>query len=161
MRIDTATLADAQTLAELNEHVHRLHLEHAPAFFRDPTRQEAADAFRALLGREDTRAFVAYIGDRAVGYVLIVVYERAAGAFSPARRTLYIDQIAVDPGCRRRGVAPSRRRGARVGSGQRDRRRGGRHVGLQHAGPGVFRGSGIPPQDRAAVAEATALISSG
>jgi ribosomal protein S18 acetylase RimI-like enzyme len=104
MRIDTATLADAGTLAELNEHVHRLHLEHAPAFFRDPTRQEAADAFRALLGREDTRAFIAYIGDRAVGYVLLVVYERAAGAFSPARRTLYIDQIAVDPGCRRSGV---------------------------------------------------------
>jgi ribosomal protein S18 acetylase RimI-like enzyme len=104
MRIDTATVADAETLAELNEHVHRLHLQHAPAFFSEPTREAAAAAFGVLLARDDTRAFIASVDDGAVGYVLVVTYERPASAFSPARRTLYIDQIAVAPGARRRGV---------------------------------------------------------
>jgi GNAT superfamily N-acetyltransferase len=104
MRIEPGSPADAGTLARLNTFVHDLHLEHAPHVFGTPTREDAAAAFEALLRRENYRAFLAYVDDRAVGYVLVMVGERPASAFNRPRRWLYIDQISVEPDARRHGV---------------------------------------------------------
>ena len=57
MRIEIASSADADTFAVLNRHVHSLHLENAPDFFRVPTHEEAVAAFRTLLAKENARHF--------------------------------------------------------------------------------------------------------
>ena len=104
MRVEPGSPTDAGTLARLNPYVHDLHLEHAAHFFGSPSRAEAAAAFEELLRGDNYRAFLAYIEDRAVGYVLVSVGKRPASAFNRPRRWLYIDQICVEPGARRRGV---------------------------------------------------------
>jgi ribosomal protein S18 acetylase RimI-like enzyme len=104
MRIEPGSPTDAGTLARLNPFVHDLHREHAPHVFGAPTHEEAAAAFEAMLRRDNHRAFLAYVDDRAVGYVLVTVGERPASAFNRPRRWLYIDQISIEPAARRRGV---------------------------------------------------------
>ena len=42
-----------------------------------------------------------------VGYALGIVHHRAANAFATEQRWFEIDQIAVDPGYRRRGIGRS------------------------------------------------------
>lgn len=103
-RIQQASPADAAVLANLNLHVHRLHLEHASRFFVQPTDIERQAAFAELLSQSNVRAFIAYVDKRAVGYVLAHIDERAAGVFTPARRWLYVDQISVEPEWEGRGI---------------------------------------------------------
>ena len=96
-RIEQASPVDAATLAKLSLHVHRLHVEHAPHFFLEPTDVERQAAFTELLSKPNVRAFIAYADDRAVGYVLGLIHERVTSTFNPARRSLYVDQISVEP----------------------------------------------------------------
>jgi GNAT superfamily N-acetyltransferase len=105
MRIEPAAVTDADTLARLNEHVHRLHVDNAPRFFRVPTRDEAVEAFRTMLARPAARAFIAYVDHVAAGYALAFLCERAGGAFSPARRWIHVENVSVDPAWQRRGIA--------------------------------------------------------
>lgn len=104
MQIVAASAADANTFAELNRHVHSIHLENAPSFFREPTLEEAAAAFRRLLSKEDARAYLALLDGEAVGYLLLFLREREAHAFCPARRFLYVEQISVEPAWQGHGV---------------------------------------------------------
>jgi ribosomal protein S18 acetylase RimI-like enzyme len=104
MRIVAASSADADTLAGLNQYVQNLHLENAPQFFKLPIRERATAAFKALLDRDDARAFIAYNDGRAIGYVLVFLVDRPETAFVSARRWLYLDQISVEPNSRRQGV---------------------------------------------------------
>jgi GNAT superfamily N-acetyltransferase len=104
IRIEQASPADAPTLAKLNLRVHRLHVDHAPHFFVEPTEVERQAVFAELLSRPNARAFIAYTEDHAIGYVLALIQERAASTFNPARRWLYLDQISVEVEWEGRGV---------------------------------------------------------
>jgi GNAT superfamily N-acetyltransferase len=104
IQIARAFEADAAILAGLNPQIHRLHVDHAPWFFAQPTVDEVQDAFAAMLRQEDTRAFVAHADEIAVGYILLVVRERAANTFCRASRSLWIEQILVVPEWQRNGV---------------------------------------------------------
>lgn len=104
VRIETASPADTDTLARLNQHVHKLHIEAVPHFFKRPNQQEVATFFKELLGKDNWRAFIAYVDDTAVGYVLVTTGERPVNTFSLARRWLYIDQISVEPNWQGQGV---------------------------------------------------------
>jgi GNAT superfamily N-acetyltransferase len=102
--IKTASPADADTLAKLNQHVHKLHLETVSHFFKQPASQEVVAFFREHLAKANWRAFIAYIDDTAVGYLLVTTGERPENTFSLARRWLYIDQISVEPDWQGQGV---------------------------------------------------------
>jgi GNAT superfamily N-acetyltransferase len=104
IRIQQASLADADVLARLNQHVHRLHTDNASRFFRQPSLEEVASFFKESLARERTRALIAYADDVPVGYVVLIFVERLANPFSPPRRWLYVDQISVEPEWERHGV---------------------------------------------------------
>lgn len=104
IQILPASPADAETLAKLNQVVHQLHLDRAARFFRQPSDAETLEAFKELLTQANTRAFIAYAGDAAIGYVLATIHERPASVFNPARRWLYIDQISVEPGWKNQGI---------------------------------------------------------
>lgn len=104
IRIQEASQADADVLARLNQHVHRLHTDNASRFFRQPSLEEVSSFFEESLQRENTRGFIAYADDVPVGYVLVIFVERPASTFSPSRRWLYVDQISVETKWERHGV---------------------------------------------------------
>ena len=104
MRILTASVADAEIFAGLNRNVHRLHVDNVPDFFHSPTDAEVETAFRELLGKDNAHGYLAYIGDQVAGYMLVFVRERPANAFCRARRSLYLDQISVEPTWQGQGV---------------------------------------------------------
>lgn len=103
--IRRAGVGDAQTLAQLNAHVHALHVEARPHVFK-PLDVEAAERWYAeLLQKPDTRAWLAQEDGTALGYVLAFPREAAESIFCHARRWYELDQIAVAPAARQRGIA--------------------------------------------------------
>jgi len=61
--------------------------------------------YRSLLERPATRAWIAEDDAAPVGYLLALVHDIPENPFVRARRWCEIDQIAVDPDRRRRGIA--------------------------------------------------------
>jgi len=104
--IARATPHDAQRLARLNAFVHDLHVEAHPDFFRATDLGELTTLFRDSLEDAATSAFVARDDDGVpVGYVLTKYVDRKPTPLHHRRTYLEIDQIAVDPAHRRRGLA--------------------------------------------------------
>jgi len=95
---------DAHALAALNRFVHETHLARRPDYFKPVRADEAAAWFRERLDKRTTAAWIAEAEGRPVGYVLTFFHERGENAFRRPRRWCEIDQIAVDPVWRRRGV---------------------------------------------------------
>jgi GNAT superfamily N-acetyltransferase len=60
-----------------------------------------------MLERQTTHAWIAEVGGVPVGYTLCMLHHRAANPFAGEQRWFEIDQIAVDPGHRRRGIGRS------------------------------------------------------
>lgn len=104
VRIEAATVADADVLADLNRHVQGLHVDGAPHLFKRPVHDEVVAQFKAWLGEENASAFIAYQGKRPVGYVLAFVRERPDNPITRAWRALVIDQISVEPAWKGKGV---------------------------------------------------------
>jgi ribosomal protein S18 acetylase RimI-like enzyme len=104
MLVRGASVGDAETLAALNRFVHDTHLVRRPDYFTPSHVEEVSAWFRKQLDHVSTAAWIAQEGDVAVGYLLMFVRERAQNAFRRARRWCEIDQIAVDPAWRRRGI---------------------------------------------------------
>jgi ribosomal protein S18 acetylase RimI-like enzyme len=97
--------SDAALLAELNRGVQALHVAALPAYFKvaDPT--AVADLFRAKLQSQGFCAWIAWVGELAVGHVVGVIRERPENALCTARRFYEIDEIGVIPEYRQQGVA--------------------------------------------------------
>jgi GNAT superfamily N-acetyltransferase len=104
MIVRGASIGDAETLAALNRFVHDTHLVRRPDYFMPRRVEDVSAWFREQLDHLSTAAWIAQEGDVAVGYLLMFVHERAEDPFRHARRWCEIDQIAVDPAWRRRGI---------------------------------------------------------
>lgn len=104
LRIRAGGAGDAATLAALNPHVHDLHVAARPDVFITPRAEEVAGWFREQMARPDAQAWLAEMEGGPVGYALVYFYERPARPFARARQWCDIDQVAVTPGARRRGV---------------------------------------------------------
>jgi diamine N-acetyltransferase len=105
LTVRQATASDAETLAGLNRTVQELHVAHRPDSFKNPDVASVADWFRTTLEDSTVRAWIAECDGVAAGYVLAITYDRPENAFRFARRFCEIDQIAVAPAFRRRGIA--------------------------------------------------------
>ena len=104
MTVRRAVGRDAPALAALNRVVHDMHLARRPDYFK-PTRADDVTAwFRERLDEPTTAAWIAEADGRPVGYVLTFFHERGENPFHRGRRWCEIDQIAVDPEWRRRGI---------------------------------------------------------
>jgi len=145
--IRRAVVGDEHTLAALNRFVHDMHHVRRPDYYKAPRTDEAAAWFRERLQHPLPAAWIAEEGGAAVGYVLALFHERADNAFRQPRRWCEIDQIAVDPAWRRRGVG----RGLMHAALEEARARGYPDVELSswafntdaHA---LFRGLGFEPR---------------
>ena len=104
MTVRPAGVGDDHALAALNRFVHDVHLAHRPDYFKTARADEAAAWFRDQLGKPTTAAWIAEEGAVPIGFVLAFFEERPENPFRRARRWCQIDQIAVDPARRRRGV---------------------------------------------------------
>ena len=104
IQILPASPAQAEVIARLNQAVHQIHLDRAPHFFQQPGDAERIEAFRELLTQANTRAFIAYADEAAIGYVLATIHEQPANVYSPARRWLYVNEISVEPGWKKNGI---------------------------------------------------------
>ncbi|MGH1344608.1 MAG: GNAT family N-acetyltransferase [Nannocystales bacterium] len=104
MTTRTATLEDAAALAELNHHVHDIHVEAEPERYSVTDDAAVAEQFRMFIRGVATEVLLAERGGVAIGYVVVVGVERPAQAFAHARRWALVDQIAVAPHARRTGV---------------------------------------------------------
>ena len=103
--IRTAVHGDEQHLTVLNWFVQGLHVAKRPDSFKPSTQEEVVEWFSRLLRNTSARMWIAEEAGAAVGYILTMVQERPESPFCRPRRWCEIDQIAVDPGCRRKGVA--------------------------------------------------------
>ncbi len=104
MTVRAAVVGDAHALAALNRFGHDMHLARRPDYFKPTHVENVAVWFRELLDAPTTAAWIAEEDGAPVGYVLTFFHERAENPFRRRRRWCEIDQIAVDPGWRRRGI---------------------------------------------------------
>jgi ribosomal protein S18 acetylase RimI-like enzyme len=103
--IRAAVHGDEQRLTVLNGFVQGLHVSKRPESFKPSSQGEVVEWFRGLLRNTSARMWIAEEAGAAIGYVLTMVQERPENPFCRTRRWCEIDQVAVDPGSRRKGVA--------------------------------------------------------
>jgi GNAT superfamily N-acetyltransferase len=103
--IRPAAIGDEALLAGLNDFVQELHLGRRPDHFKPTQSAELATWYRSLLEKTTTRIWIAEEDGLPVGYLLAIFHEAQENPFVRARRWCEIDQVAVDPSRRRRGIA--------------------------------------------------------
>jgi len=96
---------DVPALVVLNRSVQKLHVAHRPDYFKDADSGSVAEWFSSMLQNPGARVWVGEVGGVPAGYVLMIAHDRPENAFCFGRRFCEIDQIAVSPAFRRRGVA--------------------------------------------------------
>src|SRR5262245_20336661 len=103
--IRPAAIGDEALLAGLNGFVQELHLARRPDHFKPIQSAELAAWYRSLLEKPTTRVLIAEEDGLPVGYLLAILREAPENPFARTRRWCEIDQVAVDPSRRRRGIA--------------------------------------------------------
>lgn len=107
-QVRRATIEDSSSLAQLNQHVHALHVEAEPGDFHDVDPADTQDFFASLFAADEHVAFVAVdAAGQAIGYVLAQDHRRPVTPFTRATRTFYIHHVSVAPDGRRQGVGNS------------------------------------------------------
>ena len=105
MDIRTAVPGDETALAGLAAIVHQLHVAERPDVFKPVNLANVTEWFRVALLNPDLRILVAELSPLVVGYAVARDATREEDAFARSRRWREIDQLAVLPSYRRRGVA--------------------------------------------------------
>jgi GNAT superfamily N-acetyltransferase len=103
--IRPAVSGDENVLAVLNGAAQALHVVAHPEYFRTARQLDVAEWFASLLQQPTAAAWLAEDEGIPVGYVLALFHEQAESPFRVAHRWCEIDQLAVIPERRRRGVA--------------------------------------------------------
>ena len=112
MILRCATDADVATLARLNAYVQGWHAAQYPeTFFAVPDPDGLVAYYQGRLAEPGCTAFLA--GDPPEGYALCSLQAREASVFSPAIRRLSVEQIAVAPEARRKGMGRALMQAAR------------------------------------------------
>jgi GNAT superfamily N-acetyltransferase len=105
--IRRAVLEDAGLLAEMNRHVHDLHVAHRPDIYKEQrSPEDLTRIYEEQLGHESVRIFIAELpGGECAGYAIATVRQRAASTLLHAESLIFLNQLAVAPQATRRGVA--------------------------------------------------------
>ncbi len=100
MTIRRAEKADIGRIGELLLEVARLHAEGRPDLFKGGARKYSDGELEAILKNESTPVFLATEEGRILGYLFAERRESEESALLRAGRTLYIDDLCVDPSAR-------------------------------------------------------------
>ncbi|CEJ13314.1 Protease synthase and sporulation negative regulatory protein PAI 1 [bacterium YEK0313] len=105
IEVRAADLGDLALLVALNQPAQSLHAGLCPEDFKaEPDPEEIRAFFRAQLGEPGSLMAIAWIDAVAAGYVWLDVAVQLETAFLRERSYLVVQQLAVAPGLRRRGV---------------------------------------------------------
>jgi len=106
LQIRSAQSADLEAMTEIWWQLMKEHEERDPDYWGLIKEEEARKMFRKWreqgLGDEKHLALVAQAGDRVVGFIHGIIMERVP--IYPLGPVGYVNDIAVRPDCRRRGV---------------------------------------------------------
>jgi ribosomal protein S18 acetylase RimI-like enzyme len=105
--IRAAIVGDEEVLARLNRFVQDLHLVQRPEHFKPTQIRELAEWYDSLLQSSTARLWIAEVDGQPVGYLSAILHHHQENPFARARDWWEIDQIAVDPTYRRKGIARS------------------------------------------------------
>ena len=108
VEIRAALPEDAPTISALNADVQQMHADAHPWRFKSPgahtfTQKDAED----LLTKPGYFAFLAFDGSAPIGYLVAEIVRRPETARQFAHELIYIHEISVRPGTRRKGVGRS------------------------------------------------------
>ena len=103
--IRQAVIGDEVLLAGLNRFVQEPHIASRPDHFKPTQSEELAKWYRSRLEKPAPRCWIAEEDGLPVGYLVSVVYEASENPLARARRWCEIDELAVSPSRRRRGIA--------------------------------------------------------
>jgi ribosomal protein S18 acetylase RimI-like enzyme len=104
VQLRRATLDDAATLARLSRWVHDLHVGAEPEVYVPAEAAQVEAWARERLAAPGVRAVVAELDGAPVGYVVTTEIRRAGTPLAAPRAFLLVDELAVAPTARRRGV---------------------------------------------------------
>jgi GNAT superfamily N-acetyltransferase len=100
-----ATTGDAVVLARLSRFGQEVHLAGRPEYFQSTDSEALVVWYRSLLEDARARIWIAEQDRSPVGYLIALFYEAPENPFVRGRRWCEIDQLAVDPVRRTRGIA--------------------------------------------------------
>jgi ribosomal protein S18 acetylase RimI-like enzyme len=106
LKMRLAQASDYDGICLLSDQVDRLHRQQLPHIFKKPegpTREW--EYIQELLADPNTALIVAEIGDRWVGFVTITLFFTAEIPLLVPRRYAVINNLVVDEGYRRKGIA--------------------------------------------------------
>lgn len=103
MNIRRAEKKDIPALLRLLEQVLDIHHTGRPDIFRPHTKKYNEEELCALLRDEKTPIFVAEEGE-ILGYAFCILQQWKDHSLFQDRKSLYIDDLCVDEGCRGQGV---------------------------------------------------------
>lgn len=103
--IRRARVGDEQLLARLNGLAQAIHVAARPDHFKPTGAAELAGWYLSLLQEPAARVWIAEADGAAVGYLVAIFRSVPANPFCRPRRWCEIDQVAVEPAWRRRGIA--------------------------------------------------------
>lgn len=104
MKIKQAAIDDADILAKLCSEIQKLHIKLQPLIFKEPSHQELADLFRERIADPDYIAFLAFDGEKPVGYIVLHILRKPENVFAYSRNILEIDHIHITEKYRRQGI---------------------------------------------------------
>ena len=105
MTVHPVTTADIPRIIDLLKQVGGVHHDLRPDLFRAGAQKYDEKALEALLKDPARPIFGAYREGRLVGYCFCVRQEVRDDPVLRDRKSLYIDDLCVDEGCRRQGIA--------------------------------------------------------
>lgn len=105
IRIRAAVTGDQAVLAALSARVQELHVGERPEIFKPVDLPGLERWFADALARGSWKIWIAHIGEKSVGYAVVMEQRRADNVFTYSRRWHEIEQIGVDPAYMRRGIA--------------------------------------------------------
>ena len=103
--VRSAAVGDEGPLARIAAVVQQLHFAERPDVFKAVDRQALTDWFRGALRSDQRGVLLAEQRGMALGYAVVQDGQRHPDAFALPRRWREVDQLAVLPEHRRRGVA--------------------------------------------------------
>lgn len=96
---------NAELLASLNQEVQEWHHRNYPERFKPYNQWAIEKTFEELLESPDWLAWVAWWGERPVGYTLSLIRVQPDSAFTYQSNIWYLDQVCVTEAYRGRGIA--------------------------------------------------------
>jgi diamine N-acetyltransferase len=102
--ITISVTRDHLLIAALNEEVQNLHAEIHPEIFKRFDREATTSAIGEFLADPLCICICSHLDDQPAGYLIAFIREVKENAFHYALRSIYIDQIAVRPEFKRKGI---------------------------------------------------------